>query len=215
MVNKIFLIGHGIGYTHGAQQSLPTGMTLKFAVPSGWTSTGGISKAYLKGVLNQYAEIITGPTMFSEHYLCGDLPMINSQKLQAFSTGVTNGRHDGSCYIACVRGPSDLALSGIIKFLEGVGLHKPMEIIWTCCRSPINQPSQGKVTFVNDQVIQTAGAGNTAKSPSKPHYNVYDNHVKGVLTVINSTDIRGLPHVQGNYDGIFGDNPTSSQPRFD
>ncbi|MGH7117406.1 MAG: hypothetical protein ACREFP_00150 [Acetobacteraceae bacterium] len=131
MANKIILVGHGIGYTKEEERPLPADVTLMFAVPSAWKSTGGVSRGHLSGALHHYEEIVAGPATFPEHYLCADVPEINITKLEAFYKGVQSGANDKTCWIACVRGPSEIALSAIITRLENIGLSKPFQIIWT------------------------------------------------------------------------------------
>lgn len=54
MANKIFLIGHRIQYLVGAEQTVPRGVTLHFAVHAGWSSTVGVSTRHLNDELNAY-----------------------------------------------------------------------------------------------------------------------------------------------------------------
>jgi hypothetical protein len=179
----------------GQEVSLPTGVILQFAVEQGWKSTGGVSKAHLRGELKTYAQTITGPARYQQHFLCADVPEINVTKLEAFYSGVQNGANDKTCWIACVRGPSEIALSAIIQRIENIGLSKPYEIVWTCCRSPINELARGTVYYEASKLIpkQNSSTDSTATSlPSLPAHRVYNDCSAGLLTVFSSSDIHSV-----------------------
>lgn len=193
MANKIFMIGHGRQYTHGSTGQLPSGVTLNFAVPARCLSTGSVSCAHLSGDLTVYSETITGPRSYDEHYLCADVPEMNQRKLQAFWKGIGNGRHQNSWLVA-VRGNSDVRLGAIITRLEQVGLSKPFDIVWTCCRSPINEVADAKYLYQSGSLTRgpVSGKNITAAPGTADGHNRYDGYSDGILTVIHQTDIARL-----------------------
>ena len=214
MANKVFLIGHGIGYREGATMPLPPGVILKFAVRPGWKSTGTMSWAYLSGALGgsdtDYKQVISGPASFSEHYLCPDLPMINMAKLKQFFKGMQDHKYDSNTWMACVRGPNEIALSAIIQRLLSAGLSSPLEIIWTCCRSPINETAIGDVKYdtktgtINEN---PKSSPKTTSCPSEPEHKKHDTCAEGVLTVLSTADIHRLGGKRG-VDAVLGTNKT-------
>ena len=191
MTNKIFVVGHGRQYMTGVEGTVPAGVVLRFAVARGHLSTGTVSKAHLRGDLDTYEETITGPATFPEHYLCADLPDMNLSKLIAFQAGIAAGRHTNSWMLA-TRGATDVKLSAILARIKNLGLNEPIEFIWTCCRSPINQPALGKYLYEGGMMkIAQPESSEPTPEPGTLGHNKYETDATGVLTVIHQTDIRG------------------------
>lgn len=144
----------------------------------------------MSGTLRQYEETITAPARFPEHCLCADVPEIDITNLEAFHKGVQNGGNDKTCCIAFVRGPSEIALGAIITRPENTGLSKPFQIIWTCCRSPIQELVHGTVYPKENKVIKKQKVGaETTSHPSNPEHDLYNHCADGLLTVIDGTDV--------------------------
>jgi hypothetical protein len=193
MANRIYMVGHGRQYTGGTTGQLPAGVTVNFAVPTRCLSTGSVSQAHLSGDLTVYSETITGPCAYDEHYLCADVPEINQRKLQAFWSGVGKGRHQNS-WLVTVRGNSDVKLGAIIARLEQVGLSKPFEIVWTCCRSPINQIAEAKYLYKSGALVREACSEKkpTDAPGTADGHNRFDSYSDGILTIVHQSDIARL-----------------------
>ena len=189
MASKIFVVGHGRQYTSGCEGTVPAGVVLHFAVPREHLSTGTVSKAHLRGDTATYSETITGPAKYPEHYLCADLPDMNLSKLIAFKKGIDLGRHQNSWMLA-TRGASDVKLSLILSRIKKLGLSEPVEFVWTCCRSPINQPSKGKCLYEKGtlEVVQPESSKPTP-APGTLGHQKYELDATGVLTVIHQSEI--------------------------
>jgi hypothetical protein len=192
MANKIFMVGHGRQYSGGTGR-LPADVTLNFAVPTRCLSTGSVSCAHLSGTLATYSETVSGPGSYDEHYLCADVPEVNQRKLQAFWKGVGAGKHTNS-WLVTVRGNSDVRLGAIVARLEQVGLSKPFDIVWTCCRSPINEVADAKYLYEGGALKREAvSEKNVTDAPGTAQGHVrYDGYSDGILTVIHQTDIAKL-----------------------
>ena len=192
MANTIYAIGHGRQYRTGIEFRVPPGINLRFGVPRCHQSTGTISGAYLRGDLDTYSETIGGGAMCPEHYLCADLPDMNLRKLNAFKAGIDKGKHTNSWMMAA-RGASDVRLSAILARIEALGLRQPIEFIWTCCRSPINEFALGKCLFENKKMkIESRDSTDPTPEPGTKGHKKYESDALGVLTVIHQRDIHSV-----------------------
>jgi hypothetical protein len=153
MANKIFLIGHGRqDMDSGNREFLPEGVTVRLAVGERGLSSNGVSCAHLRGDCGIYVQSYVGPCEFPPLYLCGDEPATNFEKLYAFYTGIEKDIHLNS-WILTPRGAHDVSLSTIIERLLNTGLSTPFELVWTCCRSPLDERATSKYTYDNKQVV--------------------------------------------------------------
>lgn len=197
MANKFFLVGHGVGYTNSGEVNIPANVTVKFAVPAGWRSTGTVSTACMRGEFTEFAEVVSGPTTFPQHFLCPDTPETHLNKLIAFHQGVSKLPDKRHIWLLCVRGAYEITLTAIISRLEELGLSKPYELIWTCCRSPINEVSPGTLYFKDgNKDPKSVSAAHTTKSPTDERNKIMSSAAAGILTIISGDDVISVPKNQ-------------------
>lgn len=150
MTQHVFVAGHGRMKPSGRDITIPEGVTLFWAVVPGYNSTGGLSKAFISGQTDQWAETKTAGQTYKEHYLCPDDAMIMSTKGEALLKRVKKN----DCYLLQPKFDFAVSLSAIIVYLKSK-VQAPMHIYWTCCRSPINDLSKGAVYFDKGQITKT------------------------------------------------------------
>ncbi len=160
-MTTVFVAGHGRMYTNKPMLWVPTGVTIKWAVPPKYQSSGtamfalqtvgrsdkGVSTNILSGTLGAWAQKANRGDLYHEHWLCPDGDNIMAGKGYAF-----NKKNWGTgYYLLQPQGKCAVKLSDILTFLKRkVGT--PLELFWTCCRSPIHGKAIGR-KVVNAGVV--------------------------------------------------------------
>ncbi|MFT8244141.1 hypothetical protein [Roseomonas sp. BN140053] len=202
MTTNVFVAGHGRMRLKGEERDIPAGVTLSWAVAPGYNSQLGVSTALIKGEAAQWAETKTTGEKYREHYLCPDSSVIMSMKGEAMM-----GRADkAGCYLLQPRSDFATSLTSLIAFLQqefGGSFH----LYWTCCRTPINQPSLGAFTYskATRQITPTNKTGRSAVSPKNDPQVGKDKVIK-VQTIDGVTcinNVRGaVTLLRGNAAGL-------------
>jgi hypothetical protein len=162
---KVFIAGHGRMMRSGSQ-AVPAGVNLHWAVPPRYNGSGGLSTAYLSGRYAVWAGH-TGPgEPYYEHYLCPDLGAIMDRKAAAMVEG--NWQPAGDHYLLQPRLKFTVTLSSILLFLKRK-VPGPLDVYWTCCRSPINEPSHMVRLFEEGATRDAPAEGNLVADPGKAH----------------------------------------------
>ncbi len=160
MTGHVFIAGHGRMKPNGRDITIPADVTLYWAVNERYNSTGTISYAALDGSFNQWSETKTAGEKYKEHYLCPDDPIVMCAKGQRF----INGNHGPEYWLLQPRLDFITSLSAILTFLRR-RIDGPLHVYWTCCRSPINEQSQGSVYLRNGSLIPPSKPGGVAAAP--------------------------------------------------
>lgn len=147
-MTKVFIAGHGRMSLSGAM-AVPAGVTLHWAVPPRYNGSGGLSRALLSKTYQTWAGSNAAGSPYYEHFLCPDLAAIMVTKGEALQAGDWDRNNT---YLLQPRLQFTVKLSSIIPYLKRK-FGTPLDICWTCCRSPVAQPSyrirfydQGRVT---------------------------------------------------------------------
>jgi hypothetical protein len=161
MTKNVFIAGHGRMKPSGRDLTVPSGVTLHWAVAAGYNNTGGVSRALLKGDFTTWAETKTAGEIYKEHYLVPDSNMIMQTKGQA----IFDRKNKTDDYLLQPRLDFVTTLSALIGYLT-TKLGTPLNIYWTCCRSPINELSKGNVFLQgNGTVVKPKNQAEIVKHP--------------------------------------------------
>jgi hypothetical protein len=196
MTNYVFVAGHGRVVPTGDPLKVPQGVTLNWAVKERFNSTKGLSTALLRKDFDLWEETKSAGQPYREHYLCPDISFIMSEKGKAFNLGQWNP--SSNYWLLQPKSSFATSLSAILKYLQ-TKLPGSLEVYWTCCRSPINERSQGKVEFERGKYLNSSIAeerpGNIAKAPTADAKitevmdgNVCITGIEGAVTLKNKTD---------------------------
>lgn len=162
-MKHVFLAGHGRSRDGNVTCSTPPGVTINWAVPFGFGSTNGLSRALLS---NSYATWLPAAEEtgngFREHYLCPDIGFVMEMKARSFGNG--NWVPSGDHYLLQPRGDSAIPLSLIIEHLQA-SLNSAITLYWTCCRSVIGKPSAKKWVYQRGTVSEEATSGRLVADP--------------------------------------------------
>ena len=160
---KVFIAGHGRMLSAGSL-AVPAGVTITWAVPPRYNGSVGLSTALLSGRYDTWAGRTASGEPFYEHYLCPDLAIIMATKAAAMLEG--NWQPVGDYYLMQPRLKFTVTLSSILLFLKR-RVAGPLEVYWTCCRSPIRLPSYRTRLYEGGSVRDEPGAGNVVADPGK------------------------------------------------
>jgi hypothetical protein len=185
---KIFIAGHGRMVRTGAV-AVPSGVTISWAVPPRFNGSGGLSAAYLSGRYATWAGQTAAGEPYYEHYLCPDLNQIMVGKALAMREG--NWQPGGNYYLLQPRLKFTVTLTSILQFLKR-RVPGPWEVYWTCCRSPISEPSFQIRYFEEGMIRDEVAAGTTVPAPDKPHDLLRVSHKTGLLDPREISNIRLL-----------------------
>ena len=179
-MKHIFLAGHGRSRDVGEWGNTPPGVTINWAVPSGYGSTNGLSRALLSNTYGTWLPAVdeTGDG-YREHYLCPDIDFIMEMKARAFRTG--NWMPSQDYYLLQPRGDSAIPLSVLIPHLQST-LNAELTLYWTCCRSVIGQHSSKKWIFQGGQVREDNTSGHLVADPVKEG-NTKVSNIEDVVTL--------------------------------
>ncbi len=178
MPNHVFIAGHGRMKPAGRDITIPGGVTLHWAVAPGYNSTGGLSRALISGEVAQWSETKTAGETYKEHYLCPDDALIMSTKGGALAKRANKGK----CYLLQPRFDFATSLSSILVYLKSQ-ISGPLDVYWTCCRSPINDTSPGAYFFEKGQITPKAKSGSKIINPKE------DFKVGDVIKTTKSGDV--------------------------
>jgi len=134
---SVFIAGHGRMRRSGSVAA-PAGVSIAWAVPPTYNGSGGLSTALLSGAYDGWAGHTRAGEPYYDHYLCPDIAAIMANKAVALSQGNRTPR--GEIYLLQPRLKFTTTLSSIVLFLKR-RVPGPLQIYWTCCRSPIGEPS--------------------------------------------------------------------------
>lgn len=162
---KVFIAGHGRMMRSGSL-AVPAGVNLHWAVPPRYNGSGGLSGALLSGRYATWAGH-TGPgEPFYEHYLCPDLAGIMVRKAEAMVQGPW--QPPGDHYLLQPRLKFTVTLSSILLFLKR-RVPGPLDVYWTCCRSPIKEPSHMIRLYENGHIRDEPAEGHLVAEPDAAH----------------------------------------------
>lgn len=178
MPNHVFIAGHGRMKPAGRGITIPGGVTLYWAVAPGYNSTGGLSRALISGTAAQWSETKNAGESYKEHYLCPDDAMIMSTKGEALAKRVNRGE----CHLLQPKFDFATSLSSILVYLKSQ-ISGPLEVYWTCCRSPINDASIGAYFFEKGQITPKAKSGSKIINPKE------DPKVGGVIKTTKAGEV--------------------------
>ncbi len=144
----VFIAGHGRMDDPNSQLTgtltVPAGVELYFAVPQRLNGTAPLSAALLSGVCDRWVECVGSGGTYHEHYLCPDFEAILIEKGKRF----LEGNWSSDYHLLQTKGNVWLRLSDMLKALaakfSGQG---GLRVAWTCCRSPLQSKSEGKVEY--------------------------------------------------------------------
>lgn len=183
---KIFIAGHGrVEPNNNTIQVVPHGVTLHWSVPIFHNSTVGLSRAILSREYSTWQETKHAGEPYLEHYLCPDLSMVMAMKGEAFSSGDWFGSRS---YLLQPRLKFTTRLSSILIFLKQK-IQEPIDVYWTCCRSPIGKLSRGSVEYKNSiaSVVPSDGGVVAAVGPQ-----VINKRIDEGVVTIKRKDSPGL-----------------------
>jgi hypothetical protein len=160
---SVFIAGHGRMRRSGSV-AVPAGVSIAWAVPPTYNGSGGLSTALLSGAYDGWAGHTSAGEPYYDHYLCPDLAAIMSNKAAALSQG--NRRPRGEIYLLQPRLKFTTTLSSIVLFLKR-RVPGPLQIYWTCCRSPIGEPSSRIRMYEGGTVRDEPAAGNIVADPGR------------------------------------------------
>jgi hypothetical protein len=161
-MTKVFIAGHGRMSLSGAM-AVPAGVTLHWAVPPRYNGSGGLSRAFLSKTYETWAGSNAEGSPYYEHFLCPDLAGIMVTKGEALQAA---DWPNDSTYLLQPRLKFTVKLSSIISFLKRK-LGTPLDIYWTCCRSPVSQPSYRIRFYEQGRVTDEPAEGNIVADPGE------------------------------------------------
>ena len=159
-MTKVFIAGHGRMSSSGAV-AVPTGVTVTWAVPPRYNGSGGLSRALLSKAYEGWAGTTGAGSPYYEHFLCPDLAGIMVTKGEALASADWDG---ASTYLLQPRLKFTVTLTSIITYLKKK-LGTPLEIYWTCCRSPVGLPSYRIRLYSEGRVTDEPAEGNLVADP--------------------------------------------------
>ena len=160
---KVFVAGHGRMRRSGGL-AVPAGVTLFWAVPPRYNGSVGLSTALLSGAYDTWAGRTSEGEPFYEHFLCPDLAIIMAKKGEALRQGPWQPAADH--YLLQPRLKHSVTLSSIILFLKRK-VSGPLEIYWSCCRSPIGEPSYRTRLYEGGTTKDVEGEGRIIEDPGE------------------------------------------------
>jgi hypothetical protein len=139
---------------------------------------------------NYYWEKIDHQATYHEHYLCPDLTMVLVKKATYFAARTWHNA--GENFLLQPKGNFASPLSELLKYLVRKASGAPLEVHWTCCRSPIGGLPKGRYIFENGTVVAKEGYRENDKPILSPEeeaahklsYNISDSCV----TMVCATD---------------------------
>ena len=162
---RVFIAGHGRMLRSGSL-SVPSGVSITWAVPPRYNGSVGLSTALLSRRYDTWAGRTASGEPFYEHFLCPDGAHIKATKAAAMLDG--DWRPPGQHYLLQPRLTFTVSLSSILLFLKRL-VPGSLEVYWTCCRSPIKEPSYMTRLFEIGATKDTPGAGNVIADPGEIH----------------------------------------------
>jgi hypothetical protein len=195
---KIFIAGHGRMVRSGGM-AVPSGVTVSWAVPPRFNGSGGLSTAYLSGRYSTWAGKTAASEPFYEHYLCPDLNAIMVGK--ALAMREANWPSPGGYYLMQPRLKFTVTLSSILQFLKR-RVPGPWDVYWTCCRSPISEPSFQVRYFEDGLIRDEVAGGSTVPTPDKSH-ELFRVSQKGKL--LDPRDLRNIKLLRNRENVIVND----------
>jgi hypothetical protein len=159
-MTKVFIAGHGRMSLSGPI-TVPAGVTLHWAVPPRYNGSGGLSRALLSKAYQTWAGSNAAGSPYYEHFLCPDLAGIMVTKGEALKAGDWD---NNNTYLLQPRLNFTVTLSSIILHLKRK-FGTPLEIYWTCCRSPVAQPSYRIRFYDHGRVTDQTAEGNVVADP--------------------------------------------------
>jgi hypothetical protein len=166
-MKRVFIAGHGRMQPGGVGQNMrvvPAGVTIYWAVPKKYNGTVGLSTAFLSGRYATWTETATAGAPYMEHYLCPDLAIIMATKGEALKEGPWTPTSDH--YLLQPRKKFTVSLSSILLYLKRK-LAGELSVYWTCCRSPVGQPTYRTRQFANGVITDVNGSGNEVQDPGE------------------------------------------------
>jgi hypothetical protein len=158
---SVFIAGHGRMRRSGSV-AVPAGVSIAWAVPPTYNGSGGLSTAFLSGAYDTWAGHTNAGEPYYDHYLCPDIAAIMANKAAALSQGNRTPRDD--IYLLQPRLKFTTTLSSIVLFLKR-RVPGPLQIYWTCCRSPIGEPSSRIRLFEGGTIRDEPAGGNVVADP--------------------------------------------------
>jgi hypothetical protein len=142
----VFVAGHGRMVMGEPTQTVPPRVTIRWAVPERYASRPQVSRNMIAGRNAYVAEAKAAGERYNEHWLVPDgaenMVMKAKDLVTALTEPRTQPRPAESCWLLQPRDKNAVTLSGIVAYLltrEGIPAEEPIEILWTCCRSPIGE----------------------------------------------------------------------------
>lgn len=158
---SVFIAGHGRMRRRDAV-AVPSGVSISWAVPPTYNGSGGLSAALLSGDYNVWEGTSQSGDVYYDHYLCPDVRAIMANKAVALANGARAPK--GSIWLLQPRLKFTTTLSSIVLFLKR-RVPGPLQIYWTCCRSPIGEASNGIRLYADGAIQDVPAGGNAVPEP--------------------------------------------------
>src|SRR5262245_27259035 len=150
----VFIAGHGRMVMGVKDKTVPDRITVKWAVPERFGSSPHVSRNMLVGRNNVFSEIAGPKAKYNEHWLmpdgCDNMTL-KAKDMRKAVANMTEGwpqlPHPAENYwLLQPRGLNAVPLSAILDCLKtAIPGTEPIEVRWTCCRSPVGQTGSHKM----------------------------------------------------------------------
>jgi len=208
----VFIAGHGRMVMGEPDQTVPGRVTVAWAVPAECSSNPRISRNAIAGMISNLSDVAKTGEKYNEHWLVPDGPenMVLKAKDLVNALAGTDG-YKGSrslpastYWLLQPRANNAVKLSAILNYLlVKIPGDDHIDVIWTCCRSPIGQPGLWSAEIdlsTETYTVKKKLKGDTVSDPLKPHdfkdnrstegYISHNKHnfAEGTVTLVNGSD---------------------------
>ncbi len=145
----VFIAGHGRMVMGDPDITVPDKISVAWAVPAKCSSNPRISRNMIAGRNGGVTDVANSGQKYNEHWLVPDGPenmVLKARDLVNALAGKqgyegTRVLPPASYWLLQPRANNAVTLSAILKFLlEKIPGREHIDVMWTCCRSPIGQP---------------------------------------------------------------------------
>jgi len=139
----VYIAGHGRMVMGDPTQKVPERVSIGWAVPAKHSSRPQVSRNMIAGRNKLLSDTAKAGDSYNQHWLVPDGSENMILKAKDLVTACQNGmqaRTAGSCYLLQPRHNNAVTLSAILEYLRKKIPGENIEVLWTCCRSPIGEP---------------------------------------------------------------------------
>jgi hypothetical protein len=191
----VFIAGHGRMTCGAKTETVPKGFSVGWAVPEKCASQPQVSRTMIAGQHRLLSDLAEAGENYNEHWLCPDGADMMIRKARDLRDSLDNKAgfrgslmtdSPSSYWILQPKGDKITKLSSILEHLRtviGAGVH--IDVLWTCCRSPVGSIGNTKASVNADATgyITSNRPSSAIIADPSPNYSKAD----GAVTLVQAS----------------------------